>query len=68
LAHLVIDRILDFSRVREDVIIVRKNATHKESHKKSLKSIEQRLMAGPNCQAGPGKDSAALSLGKQWLL
>jgi hypothetical protein len=25
-------------------------------------------MAGPNCQAGQGKDGAAQSLGEQWLL
>jgi hypothetical protein len=25
-------------------------------------------MAGPNCQAGLGKDGAARSLGEQWLL
>jgi hypothetical protein len=40
----------------------------KKGHKKSLISIEQSLMAGPNCQAGQGKDSTAPSLGEQWLL
>jgi hypothetical protein len=40
----------------------------KKAHKKSLMSIEQSLMAGPNCQAGQGKEGAALSLGEQWLL
>jgi hypothetical protein len=40
----------------------------KKAHEKSLTSIEQSLMAGPNCQAGQGKDGAALSLGKEWLL
>jgi hypothetical protein len=39
----------------------------KKAHEK-LTSIEQSLMAGPNCQAGWGKDGAALSLGEQWLL
>jgi hypothetical protein len=33
-----------------------------------LFSIEQGLMASPNCQAGQGKDGAAQSLGEQWLL
>jgi hypothetical protein len=28
----------------------------KKVHEKSLTSIEQRLMAGPNCKAGRGKD------------
>jgi hypothetical protein len=28
----------------------------KNAHEKSLKSIQQSLMAGPNCQAGRGKD------------
>jgi hypothetical protein len=27
----------------------------KKAHEKSLMSIEQSLMAGPNCQAGRGK-------------
>jgi hypothetical protein len=40
----------------------------KKAHEKNLTSIEQGLMAGPNCQAGRGKDGAAPSLGKQWLL
>jgi hypothetical protein len=40
----------------------------KKVHEKSLTSIEQSLMAGPNCQAGQGKDGAAQSLGEQWLL
>jgi hypothetical protein len=35
---------------------------------KSLMSIEQSLMAGPNCQAGWGKDDAAANLGQVWLL
>jgi hypothetical protein len=37
------------------VLSVRKNAAHKKAHEKSLMSIEQSLMAGPNCQAGRGK-------------
>jgi hypothetical protein len=37
----------------------------KKAHEKSLTSIEQSLMAGPNCQAGWGKDGADPSLGKQ---
>jgi hypothetical protein len=36
--------------------------------KKSLTSIEQSLMAGPNCQAGRGKDGTAAILGQAWLL
>jgi hypothetical protein len=36
--------------------------------KKSLMSIEQSLMAGPNCQAGWKKDGADPSLGEEWLL
>jgi hypothetical protein len=47
---------------------VRKNAAHKESAQESLTSIEQSLMAGPNCQAGGGKDGAAANLGQAWLL
>jgi hypothetical protein len=40
----------------------------KKAHEKSLTSIEQSLMAGPNCQAGQGKDGTAPSVGEQWLL
>jgi hypothetical protein len=40
----------------------------KKAQEKSLMSIEQSLMAGPNCQAGRGKDGAGLNLSKQWLL
>jgi hypothetical protein len=40
----------------------------KKAHKKSLKSIEQSLMAGPNCQAGWGKDGTVVNLGQAWLL
>jgi hypothetical protein len=40
----------------------------KKAHEKSLTSIEQSLMAGPNCQAGQGKDGAAANLGQAWLL
>jgi hypothetical protein len=40
----------------------------KKAHEKSLMSVEQSLMAGPNCQAGRGKDGVAPSLGEQWLL
>jgi hypothetical protein len=36
----------------------------KKAHEKSLTSIEQGLMAGPNCQAGRGKDGTAPSLGE----
>jgi hypothetical protein len=45
-----------------------KTPLSKKAHEKSLTSIEQGLMAGPNYQAGWGKDGAAQSLGKQWLL
>jgi hypothetical protein len=40
----------------------------KKAHEKSLTSIEQSLMAGPNCQAGRGKDGVAVILGQAWLL
>jgi hypothetical protein len=40
----------------------------RKAHEKSLTSIEQSLMADPNCQAGWGKDGAAQSLGEEWLL
>jgi hypothetical protein len=40
----------------------------KKAHKIRLMSIEQSLMAGPNCQAGWGKDGAAPSLDEEWLL
>jgi hypothetical protein len=39
----------------------------KKAHEKSLTSIEQSLMADPNCQAGRGKDGAAAILGQAWL-
>jgi hypothetical protein len=45
-----------------------KTPLSKKAHEKSLMSIQQSLMAGPNCQVGQGKDGAALSLGKQWFL
>jgi hypothetical protein len=35
----------------------------KKAHKKSLTSTEQSLVAGPNRQAGQGKDGAAVNLG-----
>jgi hypothetical protein len=47
---------------------VRKNAAHKESSGENLMSIQQSLIAGPNCQAGRGKDGAAENLGQEWLL
>jgi hypothetical protein len=40
----------------------------KTPQEQSLTSTEQSSMAGPNCQAGRGKDGAAPSLGEQWLL
>jgi hypothetical protein len=40
----------------------------KKAQEKSLTSIEKSSMAGPNCQAGQGKDGTAPSLGEQWLL
>jgi hypothetical protein len=39
----------------------------KKAHEKSLTSIEQNLMADPNCQAGWGKDGTAVILGQAWL-
>jgi hypothetical protein len=47
---------------------VRKNAAHKESSRENSHVQGQRLMAGPNCQAGWGKDGAAQTLGQPWLL
>jgi hypothetical protein len=47
---------------------VRKNAAHKESSQEKSHVLEQGLMAGPNCQAGQGKDGAAQTLGQAWLL
>jgi hypothetical protein len=35
----------------------------KKAQEKSFKSIQQSLMAGPNCQVGRGKDGAAVNLG-----
>jgi hypothetical protein len=40
----------------------------KKAHKKSLISIKQSLMAGPNCQAGWGKNGTVAILGQAWLL
>jgi hypothetical protein len=40
----------------------------RKAHEKSLTSIAQSLMAGPNCRAGQGKDGAAVNLGQLWLL
>jgi hypothetical protein len=39
----------------------------KKAQEKSLKSIKQSLMAGPNCQSGWGKDGTAANLGQAWL-
>jgi hypothetical protein len=50
------------------ISVLGKTPLSKKAHEKSLTSIEQGLMAGPNCQAGRGKDGAAQSLGEQWLL
>jgi hypothetical protein len=36
----------------------------KKAQEKSLTSIEKSLMAGPNCQAGQGKESAAANLAR----
>jgi hypothetical protein len=47
---------------------VRKMLLTKKAHEKSLTSIEQSLMAGPNCQAGSGKNGTAVFLGQAWLL
>jgi hypothetical protein len=48
--------------------LLAKTPLTKKAHKKSLTSIEQSLMAGPNCQAGQGKDGTAANLGQVWLL
>jgi hypothetical protein len=45
-----------------------KTPLKKKAYEKSLMSIEQSLMARPNCQAGWGKDDAAANLGQVWLL
>jgi hypothetical protein len=57
--HLTYDR---------DILLLGKMPLSKKAHEKSLMSIEQSLMAGPNFQAGWGKDGATPSLGKWWLL
>jgi hypothetical protein len=41
--------------------MLEKTLLSKKAHKKSLTTIEQSLMAGPNCQAGQGNDGAAPS-------
>jgi hypothetical protein len=52
------------------ISVLGKTLLTKKAHKKSLTSIEQSLMTGPNCQAGQGKDGngAAGNLGQAWLL
>jgi hypothetical protein len=40
----------------------------KKAQEKSLTSIEQSLMAEPNCQASWGKDGTAVNLRQAWLL
>jgi CRISPR/Cas system CSM-associated protein Csm4 (group 5 of RAMP superfamily) len=42
---------------------VKKTPLTKKAHEKSLTSLEQSLMAGPNCQAGQGEDGEAANLG-----
>jgi hypothetical protein len=49
-------------------VMLGKTPLTKKAHKKSPTSIEQSLMAGPNCQAGWGKDGTAAKLGQVWLL
>jgi hypothetical protein len=49
-------------------VLLGKMPLSKKAQEKSFTSIEQSLMAGPNCQAGRGKDGTAPSLGEQWLL
>jgi hypothetical protein len=41
------------------LFLLGKTPLSKKAQEKSLTSIEQGLMAGPNCQAGQGKDGAA---------
>jgi hypothetical protein len=48
--------------------VLGKTPLSKKAHEKSLTSIEQSLMAGPNCQVGQGKDGTVPSKGEQWLL
>jgi hypothetical protein len=50
------------------ILLLGKTPLTKKAHEKSLTSIEQSLMAGPNCQAGRGKDGAAMNLGLVWVL
>jgi hypothetical protein len=40
----------------------------KKAQEKILTSIEQSLVAGPNCQAVWGKDGTTVNLGEEWLL
>jgi hypothetical protein len=60
---------LTFSPVPDPLLMfVRKNAAHKESSGEKSHIQEPSLMAGPNRQAGQGKDGAVLTLGGAWLL
>jgi hypothetical protein len=40
----------------------------KKTQEKSLTSVEQSLMTGPNCQPAQRKDGRAVTLGQAWLL
>jgi hypothetical protein len=59
---------LGFSLEHGRCAMLGKTLLTKKAQEKSLTSIEQSLMAGPNCQSGQGKDGAARSLGEEWLL
>jgi hypothetical protein len=51
--------------MKEAYPLLGKTSLSKKALEKILTSIEQALMAGPNCQAGWGKDGSAPSLGEQ---
>jgi hypothetical protein len=62
------NNICSFKENRMSSYLLGKTPLSKKAHQKRLMSIEQSLMAGPNCQAGQGKGGTAQSLGEQWLL
>jgi hypothetical protein len=66
---LLVDEISVFSFQSFSLLfLLGKMPLTKKAHEKSLTSVEQSLMAGPNCQAGWGKDGATQILGEVWLL
>jgi hypothetical protein len=66
---LLVDEISVFSLQSFSLLfLLGKMPLTKKAHEKSLTSIEQSLIAGPNYQAGWGKDGTTHSLGEVWLL